>query len=160
MTEQTTSRAASEREIVVERTIHAGPERIFGAYTDPQLVQRWWPPPGSSLRIEQMDVRPGGRYRYVQRMADGRELVYVGDYLEVQPHSRLVYTFEVEGQGNPVTTTVELRGQGESTRVTLTNLCASKEIREMMVKYGAEAGAKAALGQLARLVEAPGERSA
>lgn len=103
-----------------------------------------------------MDVRPGGKYRYVQRTPGGQELVFLGSYLEVNPPTRLVYTFEIEGQGNPVTTTVDLHGEGTSTRVTLTNLCVSKEVREMMAKYGAEAGAKAALHQLAKLLEQPG----
>ena len=155
MTEHNTAEMTGEREIVVERTIRARPEKIFGAYTDPELVARWWAPPGSSLQVEQMDVRPGGRYRYVQRAADGRELVFVGSYLEVRPPTHLVYTFEIEGQGNPVTTTVDLREEGAATRVTLTNLCVSKEVRAMMVKYGAEAGARAALGQLAKLIEVP-----
>jgi Activator of Hsp90 ATPase homolog 1-like protein len=67
-----------------------------------------------------------------------------------------VYTFEVEGQGNPVTTTVDLEEEGKSTRVTLTNLCVSKEVREMMAKYGAEAGAMAALRRLGNVLEEPG----
>jgi len=156
MTEQPTRRTDSEREFVVERTLEASPERIFEAYTDAKLVPRWWAPPGGSLRVEQMDVRPGGRYRYVQRTPGGQELVFVGSYIEVKPPTRLVYTFEVEGQGNPVTATMDLHSEGRSTRVTLTNLCVSKEVREMMVKYGAEAGAKAALQQLAKLLEKPG----
>jgi uncharacterized protein YndB with AHSA1/START domain len=153
MTEQTMTGMISEREIVVERTIHARPEKIFGAYTDPNLIERWWPPPGNSLQVALMDVRPGGRHRFIQRAAGGRELVFVGSYVEVRPPTRLVYTFEIEGQGNPVTTTVDLREEGASTRVTLTTLCVSKEVRESMLKYGAEAGARAALGQLAKLVE-------
>ncbi|MHB8351367.1 MAG: SRPBCC domain-containing protein [Thermoplasmata archaeon] len=157
MTEQPTKRMESDREIVVERTLQASPERIFEAYTDAKLVPRWWAPPGSSLRVEQMEVRPGGKYRYVQRTPGGQELVFVGSYIEVKPPTRLVYTFEVEGQGNPVTTTVDLHGEGRSTRVTLTNLCVSKEVREVMAKYGAEAGAKAALQQLAKLLEQLGE---
>jgi uncharacterized protein YndB with AHSA1/START domain len=156
MTEQPTKRTDSEREFVVERTVQASPERIFEAYTDAKLVPRWWAPPGGSLRVEQMDVRPGGKYRFVQQAPGGPELVFVGSYLQVEPPARLVYTFEVEGQGNPVTTTVELHGEGRSTRVTLTNLCVSKEVREMMARYGAEAGAKAALQRLAKLVEPPG----
>ena len=156
MTEQPTKRTDSEREFVVERTIQASPERIFEAYTDAKLVPRWWAPPGGALRVEQMDVRPGGKYRYVQRTPAGQELVFVGSFIEVKPPTRLVYTFEVEGQGNRVTATVDLHGEGRSTRVTLTNLCVSKEVREMMVKYGAEAGAKAALQQLAKLLEQPG----
>ena len=156
MTEQSTQRKDSEREFVVERTLKATPERIFDAYTDEKLVPRWWAPPGGSLRVEQMDVRPGGKYRFVQRTPGGQELVFVGSYVQVEPPTRLVYTFEVEGQGNPVTTTVELHREGMSTRVTLTNLCVSNEVREMMVKYGAVAGAKAALQQLATLLEAPG----
>ena len=67
-----------------------------------------------------------------------------------------MYTFEIEGRGNPETTTVELQREEGSTRVTLTNLCASKEIRDMMGKYGADAGARAALQQLARVVERSG----
>lgn len=157
MTEQPTKRMESDREIVVERTLQASPERIFEAYTDAKLVPRWWAPPGSSLRVEQMEVRPGGKYRYVQRTPGGQELVFVGSYIEVKPPTRLVYTFEVEGQGNPVTTTVDLHGEGRSTRVTLINLCVSKEVREVMAKYGAEAGAKAALQQLAKLLEQLGE---
>lgn len=155
MSEQPMKRAVSDREFVVERTIHASPEKIFEAYTDPQVVPRWWAPPGGSLRVERMDVRPGGGYRYVQRSPSGAELVFVGSYVEVSPPKRLVYTFEVQGQGPPVTTTVVLEAEGKATRVTLTNLCVSREVLEMMRKYGAEAGAKGALHQLARLVERP-----
>ena len=156
MTEEATQSIASEREFVVERTLRASPERIFEAYTDPKLVPQWWAPPGGSLRVEQMEVRPGGRYRYVQRNPGGQELVFVGSYVELRPPNRLVYTFEIEGQGHPVTATVELHPEGSATRVTLTNLCVSKEVRDMMVKHGAEGGAKAALQQLARLVEHSG----
>lgn len=155
MTTPSASGAASEREIVVERTIHARPEKVFGAYTDPKAVPDWWAPPGSSLRVERMEVRPGGTYRYVQRTADGREFVFVGSYLEVRPPTRLVYTFEVEGQGNSVTTTVEFLEEGASTRVTLTNRFPSKAVREAAAKYGAEGGARAALAQLARSAEVP-----
>lgn len=155
MTEPVRKGNPSEREFVVERTIRASPEKIFRALTDRELVPRWWAPPGGSLQVEQMEVRSGGKYRYVQRTRNGQELVFVGSYLEVTPPTRLVYTFEIEGQGNPVTTTVELRGEGTSTRVTLTNLCVSKEVRDTMVKYGAEAGARAALQQMSKVVEAP-----
>lgn len=159
MTEEAMGSAVGERGFVVERSIRASPEKIFEAYVDPKLVPRWWAPPGATLRVERMDPRPGGSYRYVQRTAGGQEVAFVGSYLEVERPVRLVYTFEVEGQGNPVTTTVELRQEGATTRVTLTNLCVSKEVRDMMAKYGAEAGAKAALHQLAKLVEEP-ERKA
>jgi uncharacterized protein YndB with AHSA1/START domain len=156
MTEPSAKRAASEREIVVERTFRASPERIFAAYTDPKLVPRWWAPPGGSVRVVEMDVRPGGKYRYVQQNRAGQELVFVGSYLEVKSPTQLVYTFEIEGQGNPVTTTVDIQEEGTTTRVTLTNLCVSKEVRDMMMKYGAEGGARAALQTLAKFLEASG----
>jgi len=156
MTERAPRGRVSEREFVVERAIRASPEKIYRTYTDPRVLPRWWAPPGGTLGVEQMDVRPGGKYRYVQRTAGGRELVFVGTYLEVEPPRHLVYTFEIEGQGNPVTTTVDLLPEGALTRLTLTNLCVSKEVRDTMVRYGAEAGAKAALQQLARTVEEPG----
>ncbi len=155
MSERPAVRVVREQEFVVDGTLRASPEKIFAAYTDPELVPRWWAVPGGSLRVEQMDVRPGGKYRFVERTADGQELVFVGTYVEVRPPIRLVYTFEVEGHGDPVTTTVDLEPEGESTRVTLTTRCASKEVRDRRLRYGAEAGAKAALQRLARVLEAP-----
>jgi uncharacterized protein YndB with AHSA1/START domain len=150
----------SERSFSVEHEFRAPAPRVFAAFTDASVVPHWWAPPGGSLRVETMDVRPGGQYRYVQRTRDGQELTFRGSYLEVRPPSRLVYTFVIEGQANEVTTTVDLEEAGGVTHVRMTNVCATKEVRDAMVKFGAEAGARAALagleGYLSRSGPSPG----
>jgi uncharacterized protein YndB with AHSA1/START domain len=147
MPDTTQTRVLSDREFAIEHTFHAPAAKVFAAYTDPKMLPLWWAPPGGTIAVERMDVRPGGTYRFVQR-AYGQEMVFVGTYLEVKPVTRLVYTFAVEGQGNEVTATIELKERDGATHAVLTNRFASKEARDAMVKHGAEAGARAAWTQL------------
>ena len=103
MKNRTTVDRRSERELVVTRTFN-GPARIvFEAWTRPELFRRWWVPKsmGMSLRSCEMDVRVGGKYR-LEFEPDG--MAFFGTYLEVTPHSRLVWTNEEGGEGGPVTT--------------------------------------------------------
>ncbi len=143
------SNVLSEREIVVTRDLDAPAAKVFAAYTDPKQVPRWWGPKGGSLRVVAMDVRPGGSWRFHQRGPDGKEHTFHGKYVEVRPVTRLVYTFRTEGQPHEVTTTIELREAGPKTHLTLTILAGSKEQRDLMMKYGAAAGARMALESLA-----------
>ena len=103
MKNRTTVERTSEREIVVTRTFN-GPARIvFEAWTKPELFKQWWVPKsmGMSLRSCEMDVRVGGKYR-LEFEPDA--MAFFGTYLEVTPHSRLVWTNEESGEGGPVTT--------------------------------------------------------
>ncbi|MEA3198948.1 MAG: hypothetical protein QOE90_376 [Thermoplasmata archaeon] len=153
MDPQATARVISDREFVLEHTFRAPAAKVFAAYTDPRLVPRWWAPPGGSLRVDVMDVRAGGKYRYVQRAANGHEMVFFGTYLDVHPVTRLVYTYAIEGQpANELRATVELAEKDGVTRLTLTNLCASKEARDAMLQYGAAAGAKVVWDRLAEVL--------
>lgn len=152
MNPPTAAKVLSDRELVLEHTFDAPAAKVFAAYTDPHLLSKWWVPKGGSLTVEAMDVRPGGAYRFVQRDANGQRTVFVGKYLEVKPVTHLVYTFEVEGQGNEITATVDLTESQGKTLLRLTNLCVSKEARDAMLKYGAAAGAKAAWDRLAEVL--------
>lgn len=144
----------SEREFVVEHTIRSTPERIFEAYTEPDLIAEWWAHPGQTLRVDEMDVRPGGEWRFTRLIGDGEEMVMHGEYREVDPVTRLSYTFNMgEGTDEEILTIVDLETVKAGTHVTLTNRCESREHRDDMLSYGAEAGAKAALESLAALVE-------
>lgn len=143
------AKTLSDREIAITHEFDAPAAKVFAAYTDPKQVPKWWGPKGNGVRVEQMDVRPGGKWRFVQAGHDGRDFVSFGTYLEVKPVTRLVYTFQAEGMPDAVTTTVELREAGGKTHMTLTLLAGSKEQRDNMAKYGATAGAKAAAVQLA-----------
>ncbi len=153
MTPQPTARVISDRESVLEHTFRAPAAKVFAAYTDPKLIAQWWAPRGGSLRVDIMDVRPGGKYRFVQRTPNGMEIVFTGEYREVRPVTRLVYTYSIEGQpGSELTATVDLHETEGATRLTLTNLCASKAARDAMLSYGAAAGAKVAWDGLAELL--------
>ena len=99
MKNRTTVERKSERELVVTRTFN-GPARIvFEAWTKPELFKRWWVPKsmGMSLLSCEMDVRVGGRYRLVFAHGDST-MAFFGTYLEVTPHSRLVWTNEEGGE--------------------------------------------------------------
>src|SRR5262245_59943407 len=109
---RTTVERKSERELVVTRTIN-GPARIvFEAFTKPELFKRWWVPKsfGLSLLSCELDVRVGGTYRLVFSHDGSEPMAFFGRYIEVTPHSRLVWTNDEGAAGGPVTTaTLERR---------------------------------------------------
>ncbi|MES2154582.1 MAG: SRPBCC domain-containing protein [bacterium] len=153
MSSNQTTKVLSDREFAVTHEFDAPAAKIFAAYTDPKQIAAWWAPKGGSIRVDRMDVRPGGAWRFLQRNPDGREMVFHGSYVEVKPVTRLVYTFEIEGQPQKVTATVDLREAGGKTHLTLTNVCETKEHRDTMVKYGALAGAHMAMQNLATFLK-------
>ena len=125
MKNRTTVERKSDRELVVTRTFN-GPARIvFEAWTKPELFRRWWVPKsmGMSLLSCVMDVRVGGKYR-LEFEPDA--MAFFGTYLEVTPHSRLVWTNEEGGEGGPVTT-VTFEEKGGKTLLVMHELHSSKE---------------------------------
>jgi uncharacterized protein YndB with AHSA1/START domain len=125
----TTTERRSDRELVVTRTFN-GPARIvFEAWTKPELFERWWVPKstGMSLLSCEMDVRVGGTYRLVFRHdAFPEPMAFFGRYLEVTPHSRLVWTNE-EGEDGGQVTTVTFEERGAETLIVVRDLYPSKE---------------------------------
>ena len=124
MKNRTTVERKSERELVVTRTFN-GPARIvFEAWTKPELFKRWWAPKsmGMSLLSCEMDVRVGGKYRLE---FEHDAMAFFGTYLEVTPHSRLVWTNEEGGEGGPVTT-VTFEEKGGRTLLVMHELYPSK----------------------------------
>ena len=110
----------------LERLLDAPPERIFAAWTDPEILRRWWAAmPDWTTPEATTDVRPGGAYRLSMCGTDGVVRTVVGEYLEVDPPRRLVYTWQWEphaGQpvGDDVTVvTVDFLAEGAGTRVRL-----------------------------------------
>jgi uncharacterized protein YndB with AHSA1/START domain len=125
MNNRTTVERTSERELVVTRTFNGPARLVFEAWTRPELFRRWWVPKsmGMSLRSCEMDARVGGKYR-LEFEPDG--MAFFGTYLEVTPHSRLVWTNEEGGEGANVTTVTfeEKRGR---TLLVMHELYSSKE---------------------------------
>ncbi len=127
MKNRTTVERKSEREIVVTRTFN-GPARIvFEAWTKPELIKRWWVPKsmGMSLLSCEMDVRVGGKYRFVFGHGDSEPMAFFGKYLEVTPHSCLVWTNEESSEG--AVTTVTFEEKGGKTLLVMHDLYPSKE---------------------------------
>jgi uncharacterized protein YndB with AHSA1/START domain len=128
MKNRTTVERRSERELVVTRTFNGPPRIVFEAWTKPELFQRWWVPKsiGMSLLSCDMDVRAGGTYRLVFSHGGSEPMAFHGRYLEVAPHSRLVWTNEEGGDGGAVTT-VTFEDKDGKTLVAVHELYPSKE---------------------------------
>src|SRR6185295_9806032 len=91
-----------------ERTFDAPREQVWKAFMDPDLIPRWWGPHGTTTTVAEMDVRPGGSWRYISHAADRADVSFFGEYLEIEPPERFKWTFlfDVEGfgvQGGPET---------------------------------------------------------
>jgi len=160
MTPTPTAKLISDREFVVEHVFRAPAAKIFAAYTDPKMLPKWWGLGGGSIRVDAMDVRPGGEFRFVQRMPNGHEIAFHGTYLEVRPVTRLVYTHATDGRPGEIRATVELREEDGVTHLTLTTLCPSTDERDTMMRYGAAAGAQAVWKQLEELLSSGGQEAA
>ena len=118
-----------ELEIRVERVFDAPRDHVFSVWTDPALIPEWW---GDGTVVEEMDVQPGGRWRF--RTAYG---VVEGEYREVAAPERLVQTFQDHLQ------TLEFEDVDGGTKLTQTMRFATAEQRDTTMQYGVESGAEA-----------------
>ena len=125
---ETTVTKPSELEVRVERVFDAPRDHVFSIWTNPELIPEWW---GDGTVVEEMDVRPGGAWRF--RTAYG---VVEGEFREVDPPSRLVQTFQNHLQ------TLVFEEVGEQTKLTQTMSFATTEERDTAMSYGVEQGAK------------------
>jgi uncharacterized protein YndB with AHSA1/START domain len=142
----------SERELVITRTFN-GPARIvFEAWTKPELLKQWWVPKsfGVSLLSCEADVRVGGTYRFVFGHGDSEPMAFFGKYLEVTPHSRLVWTNEESNDG--AVTTVTFEEKGGKTLLVMHDLYPSKEALDDAIASGSTGGMGETFEQLDELL--------
>jgi uncharacterized protein YndB with AHSA1/START domain len=142
MKNPTTTERTSARELVVTRTFNAPARIVFEAWTRPELLKRWWVPKstGMSLLSCEMDVRVGGTYRLVFRHdAFPEPMAFFGTFVEVIPHSRLVWTNDEGGEGGTVTT-VTFEERGAETLVVMRDLYPSKEALDGAIASGSTGG--------------------
>ena len=144
----------SERELVVTRIFNGPARLVFEAWTQPELFKRWWVPKstGMSLVSCEMDVRVGGKYRLTFRHdAFPEPMSFFGRYLEVTPHSRLVWTNE-EAEGGGQVTTVTFEEKGGKTLLVMHDLYPSKEALDEAIASGSTGGATEQFEQLDELL--------
>ena len=115
--------ATAERQLVVTRIIDAPRRLVFKAWTEPDRVARWWGPHGFTTTFCDMDIRPGGKFRFCMRSPTGTNHCKRGVYQEVIEPERIVFTFAWEnaaGQpGHELLTTVTFAEHGTKTKLTL-----------------------------------------
>jgi uncharacterized protein YndB with AHSA1/START domain len=155
---RTTVERKSARELVVTRTFNAPARIVFEAWTRPELLKRWWAPKtcGISFISCETDVRTGGTYRFVfGHPAAEQPTEFFGRYVEVTPHSRLVWTNDEGGEDGAVTT-VTFEERGDMTLVVMHDLHASKEALDDAIASGATSGSSEAFEQLDELLVTAG----
>jgi uncharacterized protein YndB with AHSA1/START domain len=159
MAETTSSGTATvtlptDEQILITREFDAPKHLVYEAWTTPELVKRWWNAKRGEVTIAEIDLRVGGRWRYVMVADGGFEVGFHGEYREIVPNERIVSTEVYEGmpqedgpeQGTLNTATFT----EEDGRTTLTVLveAPSKEIRDAIIASGMEAGMQDALDLL------------
>jgi uncharacterized protein YndB with AHSA1/START domain len=138
----TTTERTSDRELVVTRTIIGPASVVFDAWTKPELLQRWWAPKSYGISFVSCDVdaRAGGKYRFVFSHPDAPQpMAFYGRYLEVTPHSRLVWTNEEAGDNGQVTT-VTFEEKNGKTLVVVHDLYPSKAALDEAIASGSASG--------------------
>lgn len=146
----------SDREIKITRDFKAPRKLVWDAYTRPELVKQWlYGPPGWSFDVCEIDLRVGGRYRYVWRKGAEVVMGMGGVYREIRVPERIVSTEKFDEAWYPgeAVGTVVMTESGGATLVTTTVRYESKEIRDGVLKSPMESGLKAGYDRLAELVE-------
>jgi len=141
----------AEREIRIERTFDAPRERVWQAMTDPKLLAQWWGR-GNRTVVECLELRRGGRWRFVEHAPSGPQ-GFKGRFREVTPPERIVQTFEWDGMpGHVVVNTMTLQDVGDGrTRVVTVSQFHSSEERDGMLKSGMEEGLSQSYAALDKL---------
>lgn len=142
----------SERSLTIQRTFDAPRERVWEAWTEPELVAEWWGPDGFTNTIHEMDVRPGGVWRFVMHGSDGVDYQNEIVYDEVVEPERLVYTHppNEEHDLGKFRVTVDFDElESGVTALTMRMRFESAAERERQEEFGAIEGANQTLGRLA-----------
>jgi uncharacterized protein YndB with AHSA1/START domain len=143
----------TDTQILITREFDASKRLVYKAWTTPELIERWWSGERGEVTKVEVDLLVGGTWRYVMIAREGFEVAFHGEFREIIPNERLVNTEVFEGAGEgadthaPLVTVTFTEVDG---RTTLTQLveCPSREIRDMIIESGMEAGMQEAMDKL------------
>jgi uncharacterized protein YndB with AHSA1/START domain len=136
--------------LTLVRQIKARPSIVYAAFTLPEQIAEWWGPDAGPVLISEADVRVGGRFRVRFRMLDGDEQESSGEYLEVVPNERLVFSWRwVSSADHESRVTVEIRPTADGTELTFTHAQLASEAAVISHR----GGWTGALDKLERLLE-------
>lgn len=152
---QTTIATQGETEVRIERVFDAPRDLVWEAHTDPALLSQWLGPRQLTMTVQEMEVRPGGPYRYTHVGDDGSgPFVFFGEFTEIDPPRLLVQTFQFEGsEGEPALDRAKFEElDGGRTRLVVTSTLPSPEAREAMLESGMEKGVREGYEKLDELL--------
>lgn len=138
----TTVERKSDRELVTTRTFNGPARFVFDAWMKPELLKQWWTPKSFNITFVscEIDARTGGTYRFVfTHPSSPGPMAFFGRYLEVTPHSRIVWTNEEGGESGSVTT-LTLEERGGQTACVVRDVYPSKEALDEAIASGSTGG--------------------
>jgi uncharacterized protein YndB with AHSA1/START domain len=133
-----------DTEIHITREFDAPKHLVYKAVTTPELVKRWWNAKRGEVSIAEIDLREGGKWRYVMVSPEGMEVAFHGEYKEIVPNERVVSTEIFEGapdpENNGTVNTMTLEESDGRTTMTVLIECPNAFVRNAIVESGMEAG--------------------
>jgi uncharacterized protein YndB with AHSA1/START domain len=154
MVQMTTSKSAvvtlpTDTQIQITRVFNAPRHLVYRAYTEPELIRRWWSGERGEVTSADVDLRPGGTWRYVMVANGGFEVAFHGEYQEIVPDERIVSTEVFEGMPDAaaLTTTTFTENDGRTTLSMLVQH-SSQEHRDAHINSGMEGGMQEAMDKL------------
>ena len=146
-----------DRHVVVTRRFAASPEAVYRAHTEPKLIQKWLlGPEGWSMPVCISDARPGGQIRFEWSDGQGNGFYLTGEYVELNPYTRIVHVERMHLPDPTPDNHVETRfeADGEGTLLTLRMTLPDAETRAVMLQSGMEQGMEASYARLETMQEA------
>ncbi|HET9671963.1 MAG TPA: SRPBCC family protein [Actinomycetota bacterium] len=142
----------SDTQILITREFDAPKHLVYRACTEPELIARWWSGQRGKVTSVELDLRPGGRWRYVMTANEGFEVAFHGEYREIVPNERVVSTEVYEApeagdENGTINTVTFVEVDGRTTLTTLVD-CPSVEVRDAIIGSGMEGGMQEAFDLL------------
>jgi uncharacterized protein YndB with AHSA1/START domain len=142
----------TDTQILITREFAAPKHLVYRAYTTPELVKRWWSADRGEVTLAEVDLRVGGRWRYVMTANGGFEVAFHGEYQEIVTDERLVHTEVFEGIPNAdeaaAVSTVTFTERDGRTTLAMLIKHAAREHRDMHINSGMESGMQEAMDKL------------
>jgi uncharacterized protein YndB with AHSA1/START domain len=145
-----------KQELFIVREFDAPRELVFKVVMDPNLIPEWWGPRYLTTKVDRMDPRPGGQWRFINRATDGKDYAFHGIYHEVRSPELVIDTFEFEGIPEPGHASMETMRleelPGGRTRLTTQSVFQSVADRDATLQSGMEEGVKDTYNRLEELI--------
>ena len=145
----------ADTQILITRDFNAPRHLVYRAHVEPELIKRWWAGERGKVDSVEVDLRLGGRWRYVMTADGGFEVAFHGEYREIVPDERIVCTEVFEGVPNgdedPALCTYTFTDLGGRTKLTVLTEVSSKQVRDMIIETGMEGGMQEGMDALEKV---------